>query len=336
MHCLYCDRPLALLKRLTGDGEFCSKEHRKIYKKEHNQLALARLLESQPGPTARLGTNKAQNDKPEPAAAPRVATPVKESEQHQPERAGFISEFLPETGAVSDPDRSTGVRRVWAEPPVLGESQAATSGPQPKTADFLAESPASFPAGAGFPGKSLLDPLAGRRQLTTAPRPEIAIRLQPAAAGFLAEQSPAPVPSKAGSGAASGAATRELSGPRFSPVAAKMGWGHSGGGEQRNLQPMAFIPLPVDRARSLERVRGSATEPRWKSLATALHAQFMGKITLVLGSLRQRPVRVAGQDGLPDIFEIRIRPISFPQYSPRMGILEERAHATDRIGVTPP
>jgi hypothetical protein len=48
MHCLYCDRPLALLKRLTGDGEFCSKEHRKIYQQEHNHLALARLLDAQP------------------------------------------------------------------------------------------------------------------------------------------------------------------------------------------------------------------------------------------------------------------------------------------------
>src|SRR5271170_5711865 len=48
MRCLYCDRPLPLLKRLTGDGEFCSKDHRKIYQQERNQLALARLLEGKP------------------------------------------------------------------------------------------------------------------------------------------------------------------------------------------------------------------------------------------------------------------------------------------------
>jgi len=335
MRCLYCDRPLALLKRLTGDGEFCPKEHRKIYQKEHNQLALARLLESQSVPRGKLRPDKPENDKPEPAAAlpvaRPVAPPVKEREKGQPERAGFIPDFLPETGAVSDPDRSTGVRRVWADSPVLGDSLAATSGPKPKTADFLAASPAPFPGGAGLPGKSLLDPLAGRRLLTAAPKSEVAIRLQPDTAGFLAERPPAPAPSKA----VSGAAARGLSAPRFSPLSAKMGSIRSNG-QQRKLQPMAFLPVSLARARSTESLRESAAEPRWKSLATALPAQLTGKITFVLGALRQRPVRVAGQDGLPDIFEIRIRPISFPQYSPRMGILEERAHATDRIGVTQP
>ena len=343
MRCLYCDRPLALLKRLTGDSEFCSKEHRKIYQKEHNQLALERLLASQPGPRGKLRPDKAENDKPEPAAAlpvarpvapravPPVAPPVKEREKGQPERAGFIPDFLPETGAVSDPDRSTGVRRVWADSPVLGDSLAATSGPKPKTADFLAASPAPFPGGAGLPGKSLLDPLAGRRLLTAAPKSEVAIRLQPDTAGFLAERPPAPAPSKA----VSGAAARGLSAPRFSPLSAKMGSIHSNG-RQRKLLPMAFLPVSLARARSTESLRGSAAEPRWKSLATALPAQLSGKITFVLGSLRQRPVRVAGQDSLPEIFEIRIGPISFPPYSPRMGILEERAHATDVIGFTPP
>src|SRR5438128_1838520 len=77
MHCLYCDRPLALLKRLTGDGEFCSKEHRKIYQKEHNQLALARLMESQP------------NAKGRPKPSPKQASQAKRA----PDRADFISEI---------------------------------------------------------------------------------------------------------------------------------------------------------------------------------------------------------------------------------------------------
>ena len=343
MHCLYCDRPLALLKRLTGDGEFCSKEHRKIYQKEHNQLALARLLESQPGPRGKSlrSTNapNAQNAKPEPVAAKPVAAPVKEGAGRQPERADFILEFLPETIAVSDVDRSTGVRRVWTERPVLEESPAANSGPKPKTADFLAGSPAPFPGGgAGFRSKSLLEPLAGRRQLAEAPRSgraSLAIRCQPAGAGFLAEGPPSPVLSKAASGTASAAATAKLSAPRFRALAAKMGGGHSAGDPQRKLLPAAFLAMPVARAQSRERVRGSAVEPRWKPLATALPAQPVGKITFVLGTLLQRPIRVAGQDSLPEIFEIRIRPISFPQYLPRMGILEDRAHPTDQIGFTP-
>lgn len=48
LHCLYCERPLALLHRLTGDKEFCSKDHRRLYMKEHGELALSRLLQSRP------------------------------------------------------------------------------------------------------------------------------------------------------------------------------------------------------------------------------------------------------------------------------------------------
>ena len=45
MHCLYCGKPLGLLRELT-DGEFCSGAHRQRYKKLTKQ-ALARLLEVQ-------------------------------------------------------------------------------------------------------------------------------------------------------------------------------------------------------------------------------------------------------------------------------------------------
>jgi len=329
-HCLYCDRPLALLKRLTGDGEFCSAEHRKIYKKEHNQLALARLLDFQSGSRGRLRTNNAENSKPEPDAAP----PVREPEERQPGRAGFIHELLCETSALSVVDRSTGVGRVWSEPPVLGEYLAAKSSPKPKTAGFLAAPPAPIPgAGNTFPGKPLLEPLAVRQQLVEALRSEVTsvgIRRQPAEARFVAERPPEAVPSKAASGA-----TRQLSAPFFSPLAAKMGEGRSRGGRPRKLLPNAFLPVSVVGARTMERLRGPATEPRWKSLDTALPAQPIGTITFVLGSLLRRPVHVAGQDRLPEIFEIRVRSISFPRYSPRMGILEERTQPTDRIGCIP-
>src|SRR5260370_29627483 len=125
MHCLYCDRPLALLKRLTGDGEFCSKEHRKIYQKEHNQLALARLLESQPKPKGKQRLEPAESSQPAaPVAAPMaaplpvpepvpepIAEPVRKKEERLPERAGFISDFLREASAVSEPHRLTEVRQ---------------------------------------------------------------------------------------------------------------------------------------------------------------------------------------------------------------------------------
>src|SRR5436190_23126698 len=98
MHCLYCDRPLALLKRLTGDGEFCSKEHRKIYQKEHNELALARLLAVQTNSTSK---EKRPNDRRNNKLAQAPPAPVKQPEGVQPGHAGFISEFLGEGSAIS-------------------------------------------------------------------------------------------------------------------------------------------------------------------------------------------------------------------------------------------
>src|SRR6185369_12758742 len=48
MRCLYCGNELALLKKLTGGGEFCSEAHRQKYQEEYNRLALSRLLQAQP------------------------------------------------------------------------------------------------------------------------------------------------------------------------------------------------------------------------------------------------------------------------------------------------
>ncbi len=48
MRCLYCGKELALLKRWTGGGEFCSDAHRQRYQEEYNQLALNRLLQAKP------------------------------------------------------------------------------------------------------------------------------------------------------------------------------------------------------------------------------------------------------------------------------------------------
>jgi hypothetical protein len=52
MRCLYCGKELALLKRWTGGGEFCSDAHRQQYQEEYNQLALTRLLQAKPQPNA--------------------------------------------------------------------------------------------------------------------------------------------------------------------------------------------------------------------------------------------------------------------------------------------
>lgn len=50
MRCLYCGKQLALLRRWTGGGEFCSEAHKQSYQQEYNQLALSRLREAQSKP----------------------------------------------------------------------------------------------------------------------------------------------------------------------------------------------------------------------------------------------------------------------------------------------
>jgi len=50
MRCLYCGKQLALLRRLTGGGEFCSDAHKQSYQEEYNRLALSRLLQAQSKP----------------------------------------------------------------------------------------------------------------------------------------------------------------------------------------------------------------------------------------------------------------------------------------------
>src|SRR5580658_10030565 len=47
MRCLHCGGDIPLLKRLTG-SEFCSEAHRREYQHEYSQLALGRLLQSNP------------------------------------------------------------------------------------------------------------------------------------------------------------------------------------------------------------------------------------------------------------------------------------------------
>jgi hypothetical protein len=350
MLCLYCDRPLALLKRLTGDGEFCSKEHRRIYQKEHNQLALARLLDAQPNNNNKKAKRpgiQQNRDNPAPAAPLPVE---KREERRQPERAGFISEFLREASAVSVAHRSSAGPRFQNITPVLAEPVSAQSpepGSQPrslpKTANFLSESPLlSFAREVRFPSQvTRMEPFAGRPRLEESHTHEtgIPMRRQPGRAGFISGQPLAPV-SATPSASTKG---RRAPGPRFSPLVPvkllpeKAGAGTSRSRSAPKLPLAAHIPPSTDGARSIpDSIRRLAAEPHWKPLAAALPKRTMGRITLVLGSFLRRPVRIASQDGVPESFEIRFRPVSFPPYSPRMGMLEERSLGTDRIGITPP
>jgi hypothetical protein len=80
MRCLYCGKELALLKRWTGGGEFCSDVHRQRYQEEYNQLALNRLLQAKP---------PAKPEKP----VPEKAVPEKPVNEAPPARPSAVAEI---------------------------------------------------------------------------------------------------------------------------------------------------------------------------------------------------------------------------------------------------
>jgi hypothetical protein len=71
MRCLYCGKELALLKRLTGGGEFCSEAHKRSYQEEYNRIALTRLLQAQSKTAKSIPV-------PDKAAPPAVTVAVEE------------------------------------------------------------------------------------------------------------------------------------------------------------------------------------------------------------------------------------------------------------------
>jgi hypothetical protein len=330
MRCLYCDRPLALLKRITGDGEFCSKEHRRIYQQEHNQLALARLLEAQPKPGAQARQGKTQILQP----APEIVEPAKKPEEPQPEAAGFISDHL-EAIVASDATWLAGSPRFENGNPVWESGAKDRRGPQPRAAAFVAESSqAPFSAGSirrqdrfGFKSPAR-GPLLGDRLLSntgaiSGPRP--------AGAGFVTER----IQLRMAPGVARASARPQFASlARREPAPGQVVPRSVVAGPR--LRPAQFLRASASERTTPVRIRLLSADPRWKPLSPALPAQAPGKIILVLGSFLQRPVRPAGHERLPEAFEIPFQPVSFPPYSPRMERLEERLHRTDRIGFSPP
>jgi hypothetical protein len=329
--CLHCDRPLAFLKRLTGDGEFCSKEHRKIYQREHNELALARLLEAQPSSSRR--TERQPQEKAPPAVKPASA---KQPPQRVPPPAGYLSEYPREAAAMSGL-RFTGDPRFAAASPARKETKsgaksAGSRGGQPKVALFQSEplDPRSFGAIVRFPDKSSLRSPGPRLADTLPPYDfSIAVRRQPGSAGFVSEP-PA--------GGLDSAAAVHAPGPQFKLHAAASGPADvvPGIGCDPKLRCATFLPEEPLQQRVGDPARLMAGEPRWKPQQPALPAQLAGKIILVLGSFLRRPVRAATADGAPETFEFPLQPVSFPPVPPGMAFLEQRLHRTDRIGFTPP
>ncbi len=327
MHCLYCDRPLALLKRLTGDGEFCSKEHRKIYQQEHNHLALARLLDAQPKTKEKPRPNNTVKPEPE------IVDCIKEPEGTQPKLAGFMPENWA-AGLVPAATRFASAPRFEQGNPIWSDFEARSinrEGPGPKAAGFVAASSGpGFVAGrARLQNKFDFKSPAGNLLLEEKGLSPAVRRPQPAGAGFVFEKSAWPL---------SSGTARPPAGARFNPFSpVTVGTKGVAWNVRYSKLRMAkcIFGFPPERT-APGKIRQPAIETRWKPLSPVLAAQSPGKIVLVLGSFLQRPVKPASQDLSPETFEIPFQPISYPQYSPRMGCLEERLHRTDRIGFSPP
>jgi hypothetical protein len=64
MRCLYCGKHLALFRKLTGGGEFCSDAHREKYHEEYNRLAVSRLLQAQTRPEEAKPKKKKAESRP--------------------------------------------------------------------------------------------------------------------------------------------------------------------------------------------------------------------------------------------------------------------------------
>jgi len=96
MRCLYCGKELALLKRLTGGGEFCSEAHKQSYQEEYNRLALSRLLQAQAKTADGKTAQKPPPGRNAPAAPVAVEEPVevpaskRVTENTPPQAAGFF------------------------------------------------------------------------------------------------------------------------------------------------------------------------------------------------------------------------------------------------------
>ena len=134
-------------------------------------------------------------------------------------------------------------------------------------------------------------------------------------------------------------AARAPSGPRFLPLATSTNPAPNESprnGSGVHVAAAEFLPALVLNGSTPGRISRDDADPQWAPFPPVLPAQAPARICLVFGVLLQGHVQPARQDSLPENFQIRFQPVRFPQFSPRMGRLEERLHRTDRIGFSPP
>lgn len=173
MRCLYCGKELALLKRWTGGGEFCSDAHRQRYQEEYNQLALNRLLQAKPAEAKEeLKSNtRSKSDvnsgevkskgKPEVKPEPRVETHPEPRTVSNPEprREPAYAAHPRQPGyempaiAVADRPEVAASKRVVTAEPVVASAPVVAPPPVVAAAPVIEEAVAPAPLG-GFVRKA--------------------------------------------------------------------------------------------------------------------------------------------------------------------------------------
>ncbi len=126
MRCLYCGKELALLKRWTGGGEFCSDAHRQQYQEEYNQLALNRLLQAKPLADPKKADAKAADAKTKDAKASEVKAPDAKTREVKTKDA------TPALPRVEAPTKRLEVEARSAAQPV---AEAAALAPMPEVVE---------------------------------------------------------------------------------------------------------------------------------------------------------------------------------------------------------
>jgi hypothetical protein len=140
MRCLYCGKELALLKRLTGSGDFCSDAHKRSYQEEYNRLALSRLLQAQK--KGQQGSSSpAQTSAPVPSASAAVEEAAPQQVADDTAMRALPAPALEEaSGDVAPEELST---EVSVDEEVPDRSPSVSEEPEPlEIMGFLLDSPA--------------------------------------------------------------------------------------------------------------------------------------------------------------------------------------------------
>jgi hypothetical protein len=166
MRCLYCGKELALLKRLTGGGDFCSDTHKQSYQEEYNRLALSRLLQAQKK-GQQTSNSPARNAPPPPHASVALEEPLP---RLVPDDAATRASAAPAHEAALTEARTEALAKPEVATDAVAVEESSTEAvvdaeaePEPlETAGFLLAPPALAALPERTPYlESWLDPSAG-------------------------------------------------------------------------------------------------------------------------------------------------------------------------------